>query len=94
MSSRLFLFLVKVVPVSPFRLRRRIGPRPAFSGVDATAKTVGADPFVEPERRSPRSEESAVLPKFLLRCQKFFLLGNRPHETSQFASQGHDRFLR
>ena len=38
--------------MSPFRLRRRIGPRPAFLGVDATAKVVGVAPFVEPERRS------------------------------------------
>ena len=37
--------------MSPFRLRRRIGPRPAFLGVDATVKVVGAAPFVEPERR-------------------------------------------
>ena len=43
---------MKVVPVSPFRLRRRIGPRPAFPGVDATAKVVGAAPFVEPEQKA------------------------------------------
>ncbi len=36
---------MKVVSVSPFRLRRRIGPRPAFPGVDATVKVVGAAPF-------------------------------------------------
>ena len=42
---------MKVMSVSPFRLRHRIDPRPAFSGVDAVAKVVGAAPFVEPERR-------------------------------------------
>ena len=36
---------MKLVPRSPFRLRRRIGPRPAFLGVDATVKVVGAAPF-------------------------------------------------
>ena len=44
--------LYQEVSMSPFRLRRRIGPRPAFLGVDATAKVVGVAPFVEPERRS------------------------------------------
>ncbi len=39
------------VPLSPFRLRRRISPRPVFLGVDAMVKVVGAAPFVEPERR-------------------------------------------
>ena len=38
--------------MSPFRLHRRIGPRPAFLGGDAKVKVVGAAPFVEPERRS------------------------------------------
>ena len=41
--------------MSPFRLHRRIGPRPAFLGVDATVNVVGAAPFVEPERRSSGS---------------------------------------
>ena len=31
--------------MSPFRLHCRIGPRPAFLGVDATVKVVGAAPF-------------------------------------------------
>ena len=31
--------------MSPFRLHRRIGPRPAFLGGDATVKVVGASPF-------------------------------------------------
>ena len=31
--------------VSPFRLRRRIGPRPAFIGVDATVKVERGVPF-------------------------------------------------
>ena len=31
--------------MSPFRLHRRIGPRPAFLGGDATVKVVGAAPF-------------------------------------------------
>ena len=43
---------MKVLSVSPFRLRRRIGPRPAFPGGDATATVEGAAPFVEPEQRS------------------------------------------
>ena len=34
-----------VVFVSPFRLHRHIGPRPAFLGVDATVKVEGAAPF-------------------------------------------------
>ncbi len=39
--------------VSPFRLRRRIGPRPASPGADAMVKAErGGPPFVEPERRS------------------------------------------
>ncbi len=47
------------VPASPFRLRRRIGPRPAFLGSDATAKVVGAAPVVEPKRRSHSLLETA-----------------------------------
>ncbi len=47
--------LYQDVSMSPFRLRRRIGPRPAFQGVDVTVKAVGAAPFVEPERRSTGS---------------------------------------
>ena len=31
--------------MSPFRLRRRIGPRPAFLGGDAMVKAEGAAPF-------------------------------------------------
>ena len=46
---------MKVVSVSPFRLRHRIGLRPAFPGADAMVKVVGAAPFVEPERRSEGS---------------------------------------
>ena len=41
---------------SPFRLRRRIGPRPAFPGADAMAKVVGTVPFVEPERKPEKFE--------------------------------------
>ena len=46
------VYFPEVPSVSPFRLRRRIGPRPAFPGADATAKAGGAAPFVEPEMRS------------------------------------------
>lgn len=33
------------LPPSPFRLRRRIGPRPAFIGADAMVKAERGDPF-------------------------------------------------
>ena len=36
---------MEIVSASPFRLHRRIGPRPAFPGVDATVKVEGAAPF-------------------------------------------------
>ena len=49
--------------MSPFRLRRRIGLRPAIHGVDATAKVVGAAPFVEPERRFDRRESGRCPPR-------------------------------
>lgn len=45
------MYFIKVVSASPFRLRRRIGLRPAFPGAGATAKVEGTAPFVEPERR-------------------------------------------
>ncbi len=37
--------LFQLVSMSPFRLHRRIGPRPAFLGGEATVKVVGAAPF-------------------------------------------------
>ena len=46
----------KCGPMSPFRLRPRVGPRPAFPGVDARVKADGAAPFVEPEPRSLTTE--------------------------------------
>ena len=42
---RVHEFPIQEVPVSPFRLHRRIGPRPALPGVDATVKVEGAAPF-------------------------------------------------
>ena len=48
----------KCRPMSPFRLRPRVGPRPAFPGVDARAKVDGAAPFVEPEPRSLTTEST------------------------------------
>ena len=53
---RFLVYPMEIVSASPFRLHRRIGPRPAFPGVDATVKVVGGDPpFAEPERRSAGS---------------------------------------
>ncbi len=39
------VYPMEIVFASPFRLHRRIGPRPAFPGVDATGKVEGAAPF-------------------------------------------------
>ena len=36
------------VSLSPFRLRRGIGPRPAFTGADAMGRWTGAAPFADP----------------------------------------------
>ena len=54
MTGKEFVYFMKAVSVSPFRLRRRIGPRPAIPGVDAMVEAVGAAPFGEPERRFGR----------------------------------------
>ena len=42
---RFLVYSMEIVSASPFRLHRRIGPRPAFPGVDATVKAEGAAPF-------------------------------------------------
>jgi hypothetical protein len=42
---RFLVYPMEIVSASPFRLHRRIGPRPAFPGVDATVKAEGAAPF-------------------------------------------------
>jgi len=38
--------------ISPFRLRRHVGPSPTVPGADVMVKEEGAAPFAEPERRS------------------------------------------
>ncbi len=44
--STLVFFVFPRVPLSPFRLRRRLGPHPGEAhGDEATAKVEGADPF-------------------------------------------------
>lgn len=42
---RFLVYPMEIVSASPFRLHRRIGPRPALPGVDATVKVEGAAPF-------------------------------------------------
>ena len=37
---------IKDLSLSPFCLRRRIGPRPAFKGADATVKAARSGPFL------------------------------------------------
>ena len=70
-ASRKFERAFKRSQSSPFRLRLRIGPRPAFHGGGATVKVEGAAPFVEPERRLSgpdfHARFSAELVPFLLR---------------------------
>jgi len=45
----------EIVSASPFRLHRRIGPRPAFPGVDATVKAEGAAPLLSSPSGGPKA---------------------------------------
>jgi len=78
--------------MSPFRLRHRIGLRPAQA--DVMVKMEGADPFVEPERRLERSflptdfgEEPKRKHETNLGLFRFTDVGNHPFHSKEIIFQ-------
>jgi hypothetical protein len=97
--SEFLVFVFQGVPASPFRLRRRLGPRPASMGVEAMEKAERGGPLLSsPSRgRGVLREANGLGPKLSSRRTadhiRLLVLHHVPEDRRQPTHHRHPRNL-